>query len=91
MSFLAAWHFGHKARFESVALHMAYRLQREDGNIVRKFKLIEHNKPTSEAELWWYGFGKPNKASNEYIVWYKHEGKWKILIAGPEAYRRYGE
>ena len=53
--------------------------------------MVEHNKPTSEAELWWYGFGKPNKASNEYIVWYKHEGKWKILIAGPEAYRRYGQ
>ena len=70
---------------------MAYRLQREDGNIVRRFNLVEHNKPTSEAELWYYGFNDTSVFPNDYIVWYKHEGEWKILIAGPEAYRRYGQ
>lgn len=68
---------------------MAYRLQRTDGNLIRSFKLMEHNKPTCEAELWYYGF-TDDRPQREFVVWYKFEGKWEILIAGTEAYARYG-
>ncbi len=76
---------------------MGYQRQREDGNLVRKFKVDGHNKAACDAELWYYGFvsmdnGVSLRADDEdCIVWYKHEGKWHILLAGPEAYRQYAE
>lgn len=74
---------------------MGYRLQRTDGNLVKSFKVDGHNKAACDAELWYYGFDKPDDAMtgnhSDYICWYAFEGNWHILIAGPEAYRRYAE
>ena len=70
------------------------RLQRTDGNLVRKFKIDAHHENALEGELWWYGFGDltgKSMGQKEFIAWYKSGNEWKILVAGPEAYRRYGD